>query len=319
MPAVREVDYQSFVDRLLAVNDLSQPSLTRCVLQAEIEQVIIDCRRVVMTQPPLIQLDPPINICGDIHGQYTDLLRVFNRCRYPSQTNYLFLGDYVDRGKQQLETICLLMAYKILFPTNFFILRGNHECRSINKVYGFYEECKRRYNTRLWESFQCLFNCLPFSALVGGRIFCMHGGLSPDLMSWDQLDDINRPIDPPNRSLHMDLLWSDPEQKLEGWAANSRGVSYIFGEGIVHEFCLRMDIDLVARGHQVVQDGYEFFADRKLVTIFTASSYCGEFDNNGAIMVVGKQLECSFEVLRANQGVIKVRSTKNRSARRKKK
>ncbi|CAJ0565590.1 unnamed protein product, partial [Mesorhabditis spiculigera] len=146
-------DFLNFLDRLLSVNDVTQASLTRCVREGEIEVVIAACRKIVMGQPAFLQLDPPINICGDLHGQYVDLLRVFNRCHYPQSTNYLFLGDYVDRGKQQLETICLLMVYKIKFPDSFFFLRGNHESRSINKVYGFYDECKRRYSLRLWESF----------------------------------------------------------------------------------------------------------------------------------------------------------------------
>uniref|UniRef100_A0A915AZR2 Serine/threonine-protein phosphatase n=1 Tax=Parascaris univalens TaxID=6257 RepID=A0A915AZR2_PARUN len=126
------------------------------------------------------------SICGDIHGQYTDLLRLYNRCGFPPDANYLFLGDYVDRGTQNLETICLQFAYKIKYPENFFLLRGNHECAEINRTYGYYDECKRRYSVRLWHIFQDAFNCMPFSALIGGKVFCMHGGLSPILKNWNQ-------------------------------------------------------------------------------------------------------------------------------------
>lgn len=136
---------------------------------------------------------------GDIHGQYYDLLRLFEYGGYPPESNYLFLGDYVDRGKQSLETICLLLAYKIKYPENFFLLRGNHECASINRIYGFYDECKRRYNIKLWKVFTDCFNCLPVAALIDEKILCMHGGLSPDLNSLDQIRKIVRPTDVPEQ------------------------------------------------------------------------------------------------------------------------
>jgi diadenosine tetraphosphatase ApaH/serine/threonine PP2A family protein phosphatase len=134
-------------------------------------------------------------ICGDIHGQYYDLLRLFEYGGFPPEANYLFLGDYVDRGKQSLETICLLLAYKIKYPENFFVLRGNHECASINRIYGFYDECKRRYNIKLWKTFTDCFNCLPIAAIIDEKIFTMHGGLSPDLNSMEQIRRVMRPTD----------------------------------------------------------------------------------------------------------------------------
>lgn len=139
--------------------------------------------------------DPDTQICGDIHGQYYDLLRLFEYGGFPPEANYLFLGDYVDRGKQSLETICLLLAYKIKYPENFFILRGNHECASINRIYGFYDECKRRYNIKLWKTFTDCFNCLPIAAIIDEKIFTMHGGLSPDLNSMEQIRRVMRPTD----------------------------------------------------------------------------------------------------------------------------
>ena len=163
---------------------------------------------------------------GDIHGQYTDLLRLFEYGGFPPESNYLFLGDYVDRGKQSLETICLLLAYKIKYPENFFLLRGNHECASINRIYGFYDECKRRYNIKLWKTFTDCFNCLPVAAIIDEKIFCCHGGenqwlekqniwilnskclgLSPDLQTMEQIRRIMRPTDVPDRGLLCDLLW----------------------------------------------------------------------------------------------------------------
>ncbi len=233
-----------------------------------------------------------------MHGQYYDLLRLFEYGGFPPDANYLFLGDYVDRGKQSLETVCLLLAYKIKYPENFFLLRGNHECASINRIYGFYDECKRRYNIKLWKTFTDCFNCLPIASLIDEKILCMHGGLSPELSSLEQVKRIMRPTDVPDTGLLCDLLWSDPEKDVQGWGENDRGVSFTFGPEIVGGFNKKHDIDLICRAHQVVEDGYEFFAKRQLVTLFSAPNYCGEFDNAGAMMSVDDTLMCSFQILK---------------------
>lgn len=190
-------------------------------------------------------------LAGDIHGQYRDLLRLFKFGGYPPSANYLFLGDYVDRGKQSLETICLLLAYKIRYPDKIFLLRGNHEDAKINRIYGFYDECKRRFNVRLWKMFTDCFNCLPVAALIDDKILCMHGGLSPELQNLDQIREIQRPTDIPDYGLLCDLLWSDPDPRIEGWADSDRGVSCTFGADKVAEFLDKNDLDLICRGHQV--------------------------------------------------------------------
>ncbi|XP_071692158.1 serine/threonine-protein phosphatase PP1 isozyme 6-like isoform X1 [Rutidosis leptorrhynchoides] len=214
-------------------------------------------------------------------------------------SNYLFLGDYVDRGKQSIETICLLLAYKIKYKDNIFLLRGNHECASINRIYGFYDECRRRLSVRAWKTFGDCFNCLPVAALIDEKILCMHGGLSPDLISLDQIKNIPRPIDVPDQGLVCDLLWADPDKNVKGWGVNERGVSYVFGADKVSEFLEKHDLDLVCRAHQVVEDGYEFFANRQLVTLFSAPNYCNEFNNDGAMMSVDEHLTCSFQIIKA--------------------
>lgn len=196
---------------------------------------------------------------GDIHGQYSDLLRLFEYGGFPPDSKYLFLGDYVDRGKHSIETICLLLAYKIKFPSNFFLLRGNHECASINRIYGFYDECKRRFSVRLWKAFTDCFNCLPAAAVIDCKILCMHGGLSPELKSLDQIREIERPNDVPDQGLLCDLLWSDPDRDIEGWGENDRGVSYTFGADKVAEFLKKHDLDLICRAHQVCLLTHAFF------------------------------------------------------------
>jgi len=264
----------------------------------DIKNLCRKAREIFISQPILLELAAPIKICGDVHGQYTDLIRLFNYGGFPPEANYLFLGDYVDRGKQSLETICLLLAYKIKYPENFFLLRGNHECASINRIYGFYDECKRRYNVKLWRVFTDCFNCLPIAALIDEKILCMHGGLSPDLKTMEQIRRIVRPTDVPDTGLICDLLWSDPDQDVTGWGESDRGVSYTFGSDIVSNFLKKQEMDLICRAHQVVEDGYQFFAKRQLVTLFSAPNYCGEFDNSGALMSVDDTLMCSFQVLK---------------------
>lgn len=274
----------------------------------ELKQILSKSRSIFMDQPTLLKLSPPVKIVGDIHGQFHDLIRIFNSCGYPPHTNYLFLGDYVDRGYKSLETILLLLCYKIKYPENFFMLRGNHECANITKIYGFYDECKRRLplisgSHKLWKNFIDVFNTLPIAATINDKIFCIHGGLSPDLRNLKQIEQIQRPTDIPDKGLLADLLWSDPDPLVRtfshtNWPRNDRGVSYCFGKKHVDHFLMNFNMDLIVRGHMVVEDGYEFFNKRKLVTVFSAPNYCGEFNNFGAIMSVDKRLCCSFELLK---------------------
>jgi len=227
--------------------------------EGEIRQLCVNARQIFLSQPNLLEIRAPVRICGDIHGQYQDLLRLFEYGGYPPATNYLFLGDYVDRGKQSLETICLLLAYKIKYPEKVFLLRGNHEDAKINRIYGFYDECKRRFNVRLWKIFTDCFNCLPVAAIIDHKILCMHGGLSPELQNLGQIKELPRPTDIPDSGLLCDLLWSDPDPNIEGWQDSDRGVSCTFGPDRVADFLDKNELDLICRGHQVVEDGYEFF------------------------------------------------------------
>ncbi|WCJ43086.1 Serine/threonine-protein phosphatase PP1 [Euphorbia peplus] len=266
--------------------------------EGEIRQLCVNARQIFLSQPNLVEVKAPVRICGDIHGQYQDLLRLFEYGGYPPSCTYLFLGDYVDRGKQSLETICLLLSYKVRYPDRIFLLRGNHEDAKINRIYGFYDECKRRFNVRLWKIFTDCFNCLPVAALIDGKILCMHGGLSPELENVEQIKELPRPTEIPDSGLLCDLLWSDPDPNIQGWSDSDRGVSCTFGADKVAEFLDKNDLDLICRGHQVVEDGYEFFAKRRLVTIFSAPNYGGEFDNAGALLSVDESLVCSFEILK---------------------
>jgi serine/threonine-protein phosphatase PP1 catalytic subunit len=285
------------INKLLLAKEY-KPNKEIDLLESEIKWVIYKSYEIIKKQPVFIELDSPINICGDVHGQFYDLLRLFNYGGEPPKANYLFMGDYVDRGKNSLETIMLLLCYKIKYPENFFMLRGNHESDNINKIYGFFDECKRRFNIKLWKKFNDLFNIFPITAIIKDKILCMHGGLSPDLINFESLKKIVRPTEIPDSGLLCDLLWSDPGEIIEKWGRNERGVSYTFSERVVSEVLDKFDLDLICRAHQVVENGYEFFANRQLVTIFSAPNYCGEFDNAGAMMLIDKDLMCTFKILK---------------------
>ena len=291
------MDVDKIIETLLSVRG-NKPGKQVDLKEEEIQFLIVKSSQIIKEQKMLVELEAPLHVCGDIHGQYYDLLRIFEHCGYPGEYNYLFLGDYVDRGKQSLETICLLLCYKIKYPDKVTLLRGNHESSVTNRIYGFYDECKRRYNVKLWKSFTELFNFLPVAALIDDKILCMHGGLSPDLKSINNITEIQRPTDIPDTGLLCDLLWSDPDKEATEYDENDRGVSVIFGEKVVTDFNKKNDLDLIIRAHQVVDDGYEFFANRQLITIFSAPNYCGEFDNSAGIMIIDDSLTCSLKVLR---------------------
>lgn len=189
------------------------------------------------------------------------------------------------------------MSYKIKYPKDVFLLRGNHESANVCKVYGFYDECKKRLSVKAWKLFCNLFDHLPLSAIIDGKILCMHGGISKELINVSQLKTIKRPLEVPDNGLICDLLWSDPSMDTVTWGPNERGVSCTFSPKVLEAFLDKNELDLVCRAHQVVEEGYEFFGEQTLVTIFSAPNYLGEFDNNGAVMQIDEELLCSFQIL----------------------
>ncbi|VDO20920.1 unnamed protein product [Haemonchus placei] len=267
-----------------------------------LEKALVEMRN----SPVLLEVRCPVNICGDIHGQYGDLMRIFNACGLPFKQRYLFLGDYVDRGRHSLEVIMLLLALRIQFPRKVFLLRGNHELSNINRVYGFNAEIRQRYRNlveskALYDHFNEVFAQMPLAALVAGRILCMHGGLSPSLNSLDDIRKLQRPLRVV-RGLAQDLLWADPETGTKGFQQNKiRAVSHIFGEDTVRDKCKQLNIDLIIRAHQVVEFGYAFFCGRSLITVFSAARYHEELVNYAAVVKVDASLELSFVQLKPQE------------------
>ncbi|KAL3113868.1 hypothetical protein niasHT_017464 [Heterodera trifolii] len=260
----------------------------------EIRQLCKAAMDVFRMQPTLVRIRPPAVIVGDIHGQFSDLKKIFTTHGLPPRQQYVFLGDYVDRGPQSLETIILLFCYKVKYPSNFMLLRGNHECANINRVYGFYDEIDRRYPRPgardLFDLFNQVFAWMPFVGLVGKKILCMHGGISDQIRSLDQLSNLLRPqTEPLLGSPEIDLLWADPSKSITGVAPNSRGAGVMFGTDVVESVRNLLGIDYIVRAHQLVMDGVEYFADRHLITLFSAPRYTGK-NNTGATLLIAPDL-----------------------------
>jgi len=236
----------------------------------------------------------PVTICGDVHGQFHDLMELFRIGGKCPDTNYLFMGDYVDRGYYSVETVSLLVALKVRYKDRVTILRGNHESRQITQVYGFYDECLRKYGSaNVWKYFTDLFDYLPLTALVEHQIFCLHGGLSPSIDTLDQVRALDRFQEVPHEGPMCDLLWSDPDDR-SGWGISPRGAGYTFGQDISDQFNHNNGSSLVARAHQLVMEGYNWCQDHNVVTIFSAPNYCYRCGNQAAIMEIDEKMQQHF-------------------------
>jgi len=297
--ATQASQLQGILDRLVQPKKLKENPLLASEIKFLLESVK---KQLKASRTALVEIEElPINIAGDTHGQYRDVLRLFDTCGWPPANKYLFLGDYVDRGRRSVEVACLVLALKLSFPNRVFALRGNHESKEINKFYGFYDEVKSRYNEQLWHDFNEVFTWMPVAALVGSenqKIFCMHGGIPANLKSMDDIRKLQLPIQSPRDSaIVADLLWSDPSEDIEGFQNNPRGLGHQFGEEVLEDFAVKHGLFMVCRAHQVFQPGWKFFAGKRCLTVFSAPNYGGEFYNNAACAMIGDDSVCKIKVL----------------------
>ena len=294
----------SRIDRILGLFSAARQYPRDYIVPIEISDLNWICSEAVgilRQEETLLHLSAPLNVVGDLHGQFYDLLSYFKVIGMPSETPYLFLGDYVDRGRNSIETFAYLLALKIKYRDSVYLLRGNHETKDISSVYGFLSECKARYGRDLFNRLTDVFRYLPIAAVVSDKIFCIHGGLSPELYSLSQIESLRKPIDVPERGLRNDLLWSDPMVNGTGWAPNTRGTSYFYGSDVVEKFLRENGFDLLLRAHQVVDNGYEFAYKGKCctLTLFSAPNYCNCYGNRGAMIKLSQDLRCDFVQLKA--------------------
>ena len=260
---------------------------------SEISWLCAAVRQVFLQEKSVIYLDPPIHVCGDLHGQFNDLLRVFQLVGTPPNATFLFLGDYIDRGPQSVEVINLLFALKLRYPKHIFLLRGNHECSEMAQMFGFADECKKKINDTILSEYNDTFESMPLAAVIGQKIFCVHGGLSPSMPNVSDILRIQRPIIIPESGPIADLLWSDPSPSTPNgeWGPNQRGTTFTWGINAFTKFLNENKLEMIIRAHQVAFDGfkYPFPTDGRVLTIFTSSSYAGEYRNKAAFVTITKE------------------------------
>ena len=271
----------------------------KCPVYSNVKALCEKAIEILTVCPNSVTVPAPVSICGDIHGQFYDLLELFAVGGQVPDTNYLFLGDYVDRGYYSVETFLLLLSLKVRYPNRMTLLRGNHESRQTTQAYGFYEEVQRKYNeSNAWALFNSVFDVLPLSAVVGNQIFCVHGGLSPIVTMIDQIQRLDRRKEVPERGPICDLLWSDPES-VPGFQISPRGAGYLFGDTAVQQFSHVNNLKLICRAHQLATEGYVEWFDRKLFTVWSAPNYCYRGGNPASILEVDTNNKTKWKLFEA--------------------
>lgn len=252
---------------------------------------------LLIHEPNIRYVSSPVVVVGDLHGQYSDLIHIFQIGGTPSENAYVFLGDYVDRGDNSIESIFLLLVYKVIYPERITLLRGNHEVKSINRIYGFYDEVLMRYgNSNVWTMVNNVFNHFNIGSIVDNRYFCVHGGISTRI-TINRLQRLDRFERISEGSIITDLLWSDPYYKL-GTSPNPRGSGFLFGEDVLKQFLMYNNLDLMIRSHQLAIEGYKWNLSSLCLTVWSAPNYMGKCSNPASILVIQKDQPVNNACLR---------------------
>lgn len=256
----------------------------------EVTYINAKSKELFSTYPNVIKVRSPVTICGDIHGQFDDLIELFEINGKVPSTDYLFMGDYVDRGNKSVETVTYLFALKLKYPDHITLLRGNHESAGVSQHFGFRDEVLKRYgNETVWKIYINTFNTLPLAALVNNKILCIHGGLSPGIKTINDIEKIDRFKEIPHDGPMCDLLWSDPST-ARGFEPSIRDAGYQFGPDITKSWNDKNGLDLTVRAHQLVMTGLEYAHDKQIVTIFSAPDYCLRCGNTGGVLELDEKM-----------------------------
>lgn len=286
----------SFIKKVIeSASSGNYPSNTHQI-KITANEAISFCNKVkpiFQKEKTVLDLAGPINICGDLHGNLSDLVHCFKLGGTPPQARWLFLGDYVDRGPCSVEVIMLLLALKIQYPSQVYLIRGNHECMELTEIFGFSDECLQRFETqgeKVWTAFCDVFEYIPIAAIVANEYLCIHGGISPKLETVQQIRDLQRPLKVPISGLVADLLWSDPSKDIEEFSRSDRGTTCIWGLNPIKKFLSANNLKSLIRAHQMVKEGFEFSfsPDTSVITIFTASNYEEDTPNKAAFLKFDK-------------------------------
>ena len=318
-----EALYEQFIKALLVPSEWRknrENEMTKFKFRPEhIIALTKSCQEIVASQPMVLRINTPVKVFGDIHGQYQDLMRFFEMWGEPKEglggdiaaIDYLFLGDYVDRGTLSLETICLLMALKIKYPDRFHLIRGNHEDKLINSNFGFLEECQMRLgddpvsDESVFAIINEFFEFLPLAAIIEDQIICLHGGIGANCSYIHEIEAIERPLDVVHEATNttqqivMDILWSDPTDNDDETGiqpnllrdSNNYGNIVKYGPDIVKKFLAQNNLNMIIRAHECVLDGFERFAGGSLITLFSATDYCRRHNNAGAMLIIKNNFE----------------------------
>jgi protein phosphatase len=292
-----EIVFQILLSRMTGKKPYRRPIKEETVLQ-----LCEDARQILTKERVMLKLNADIAVVGDIHGNVDDLIRTFERLRYPPAMRYLFLGDYIDRGPYGTEVLILLLALKCKFPEHIYLLRGNHECAALSRFYGFSDEIVGKYSETVYRATIVLFRELPLAAVVGERVFCVHGGLSPSLRRLSEFETLAKPLDFADKGLFQDMVWSDPRSTVRGFVPSTRNCGMHFGPEATRAFLDQNDLDLVIRSHEMCMEGISWpfandeTAGEKCLTVFSNTNYC-DMGNTGAILHISTDLIVNVEVL----------------------
>lgn len=269
------------------------------LLEKEMKLLCRMAVEILIEEPNVRNVPLPAIICGDVHGQFADLLEMFRIGGEVGEidSHYVFLGDLVDRGFNSVESLSILLVLTVIYPNRITLIRGNHESRQVTSIYGFYDECTKKYGgSDIWRACCEVFDCIPLAALVGGRCLCVHGGISPELRKIDQMRLLNRRMEIPTEGPFADLVWSDPDT-VPDWTLSPRGAGYLYGAKVTREFMYVNGLNLIARAHQLVQEGYKYhFDEDHLVTVWSAPNYCYRCGNLASILKIYEDESREFTV-----------------------